>query len=77
MKAAEKPIAPNELRLTLIPKKGKEVSLESFLKVTNALLNMLREVEQSITGKPAEIKWVITHLENVDDESSGEEEQTQ
>ena len=67
MSNPKRQLAPNELRLELTPKEGEEVSVEAFLKVTKAALSILQEIETSMTGEPAKIKWLISDLSMEED----------
>ena len=75
MKPAQKTLMPNEIQITIKGDMG--VPLDAFIKATAAMLDMLREIEESVTGEPAEIEWSIMRLENIDNESGAGENTSQ
>lgn len=57
----------NELKIEITGKKDKNgverIRVEDFCKVLKGTLDLLKEVEKSVTGKKkAKIKWLITDL---------------
>ncbi len=58
----------NEFRLTLEdPGSHPVASMDSFTGTVVATLEKFAEIEASVTGKPAEIKWTISGVGEVDD----------